>query len=73
MKKTIRFILTICILMPLLYACKPTEKGYRQAYEAAKSKREQKDPDEDLLTGGHKLLNEGSSRWNVIDGDSVQL
>ena len=63
----------ICMLLGMLYSCKPTEKGYRQAYEAAKSKREQVDPEEDLLTGGHKLLNEESTNWKVIAGDSVQL
>lgn len=73
MKTKIKVILMVCMLLPMLHACKPTEKGYQQAYEAAKSKREQKDPDEDLLTGGHKLLEEGSTRWSVIAGDSVQM
>lgn len=66
-------ILLLLILISTLAGCKPTEKGYQQAYEAAKSKREQKDPDEDLLTGGHKLLNEEASNWRVLDGDSLQL
>lgn len=68
-----RTILLLLILVSTLAGCKPTEKGYQQAYEAAKSKREQKDPDEDLLTGGHKLLNEEASNWRVLDGDSLQL
>ena len=59
--------------MSALVGCKPTEKGYQQAYEAAKSKREQKDPDEDLLTGGHRLLTEEATNWRVLDGDSLQL
>ena len=63
----------MCVLLATLAGCKPTEKGYRQAYEAAKSKREQKDPDEDLLTGGHRLLSEEASNWRVIAGDSIQL
>lgn len=63
----------VLLLGGMLYSCKPTEKGYRQAYEAAKSKREQKDPDEELLTGGHKLLSEEATNWRVIDGDSLQL
>lgn len=61
------------MLISVMTGCKPTEKGYKQAYEAAKSKREQVDPDEDLLTGGHKLLNQESSNWRVIGGDSLQL
>ena len=73
MKTKIRAILTLCVLIATLTGCKPTEKGYRQAYEAAKSKREQKDPDEDLLTGGHKLLSEEATNWRIIDGDSLQL
>ena len=63
----------MAVLLGMLYACKPTEKGYQQAYEAAKSKREQVDPDEDLLTGGHKLLSEEATNWRVIAGDSLQL
>ncbi len=67
------YILISLVSVGLLYSCKPTEKGYRQAYEAAKSKREQVDPEEDLLTGGHKLLNEESTNWKVIAGDSLQV
>lgn len=63
----------ITLLFSMLYSCKPTEKGYRQAYEAAKSKREQVDPEEDILTGGHKLLNEESTNWKVLAGDSLQV
>ena len=63
----------ITVLLGMLYSCKPTEKGYRQAYEAAKSKREQVDPEEDILTGGHKLLNEESTNWKVLAGDSLQV
>lgn len=63
----------MAMLLGMLYACKPTEKGYKQAYDAAKSKREQVDPDEDLLTGGHKLLSQESTNWRVIAGDSLQV
>ncbi len=61
------------MLLSMMAGCKPTEKGYQQAYEAAKNKREQVDPDEVLLTGGHKLLDQESSNWRVIGGDSLQL
>ncbi len=61
------------VLLGMLWSCKPTEKGYRQAYEAAKSKRDQVDPDEDLLTGGHKLLSQEATNWRVLDGDSLQV
>ena len=73
MKTAIKALLMICVTGGMLYSCKPTEKGYRQAYEAAKSKREQKDPDEELLTGGHKLLSVEATNWRVIDGDSLEM
>lgn len=73
MKRNVKVLLAVLMLVPMLYSCKPTEKGYRQAYEAAKSKREQKDPDEELLTGGHKLLSEEATNWRVLDSDSVQV
>lgn len=63
----------IILLLAFASACKPTEKGYKSAYEAAKGKRQQTDPDQDLLTGGHKLLNDVSTRWVVADGDSLEL
>lgn len=69
----IRITLMLCMLLSILAGCKPTEKGYQRAYEAAKNKREQKDPDDDILTGGHKLLSEGSTQWAVLAGDSLQL
>lgn len=71
--RIIRAILTLCVLLATMTGCKPTEKGYQQAYEAAKNKREQKDPDEDLLTGGHRLLSEEATNWRVLAGDSLQL
>lgn len=73
MKSKIKAMLMLLLLFPVMAGCKPTEKGYKEAYDAAKSKREQVDPDEALLTGGHKLLNEESTNWKVLDGDSLQL
>ena len=73
MNKSIKVILSLCMILPIFASCKPTEKGYQQAYEAAKSKREQVDPDDDLLTGGHKLLSEESTNWKVLAGDSLQI
>ena len=73
MKMKIRVILTLFVLIMSFSGCKPTEKGYRQAYEAAKSKREQVDPDDELLTGGHRLLNQESTNWRVLAGDSLQI
>lgn len=68
----IKFIIGTVLLM-LSVGCKPTEKGYQQAYDAAKAKREYVDPDEELLTGGHKLLDENSSNWVALGKDTLQL
>lgn len=73
MKVNIKNLLVICTLLAFMIGCKPTEKGYKTAYDAAKSKREQVDPDEALLTGGHKLLDESSSNWKVLGKDTLQL
>lgn len=73
MKLRVRHIFALSILMAFMFGCKPTEQGYRSAYEAAKNKREQADPDEALLTGGHRLLNDGSTIWKVIGKDSLQM
>lgn len=69
----IRNIIALIILITLAVSCKPTEKGYKAAYEAANAKRQEADPDQDLLTGGHKLLNDAATRWVVADGDSLEL
>lgn len=71
--KVFKYAAIIIAAAVAMTACKPTEKNYRNAYEAAKSKREQKDPDEALLTGGHRLLSEAASNWRVVGGDSLQL
>lgn len=69
----LRNIILGIALIGLAVGCKPTEKGYKQAYDAAKAKREYVDPDAELLTGGHKLLDEDSSNWKVIGNDSLQI
>lgn len=71
--KTIKLISAAIILIGLATSCKPTEKGYAQAYKAAISKRTQEDPEEDILTGGHRLLTEEATNWKVIAGDSLAL
>ncbi len=70
--RTGKFIIGIVLLM-LAVGCKPTEKGYQQAYDAAKAKREYVDPDAELLTGGHKLLDENSTNWVALGTDTLQL
>lgn len=70
--KTSRILLTAVAGLLLMGACKPTEKNYRAAYDAAKAKREYKDPDEELLTGGHRLLSDDATNWVVLGKDSLQ-
>lgn len=67
-------MIALCLtLLIATTACKPTEQGYKAAYDAAKAKREYVDPDQDILTGGHRLLNENASNWKVIGKDSLQI
>lgn len=66
-------LLCVCGIMLMAVGCKPTEKGYKDAYDAAKAKREYVDPDEALLTGGHRLLNDGASNWRAVGSDSLQI
>ena len=68
----IKFIIWI-LLLAVTVGCKPTEKGYKQAYDAAKAKREYVDPDAELLTGGHKLLDESSTNWIAPGRDTLQI
>lgn len=57
----------------VLVGCKPTEMGYKQAYDAAKAKRKYVDPDQDLLTGGHRLLDDDASNWKIVGSDTLQM
>lgn len=61
------------LLLVLFASCKPTEKNYQAAYDAAKAKREYVDPDQALLTGGHAILSEDASAWVTVGKDSLQL
>lgn len=70
--KTTKLIFMAVAMLLLAGACKPTEKNYRAAYDAAKAKREYKDPDEELLTGGHRLLSDDATNWVVLGQDSLQ-
>lgn len=54
----------------ILTGCKPTEKNYKAAYDAALSKRqaEESDPDLNLPAGGYQRLDEPGKK--EIDGKS---
>lgn len=70
--KLTKLIFASVVLLIMAGSCKPTEKNYKAAYDAAIAKRQYKDPDEELLTGGHKLLNDESVNWVVFGKDSLQ-
>lgn len=54
-----------------LWGCKPTEKNYKAAYDAALNKRQQVDPD--IQIPGGTLLVDGAPRKILVNGDSVYI
>lgn len=59
-----------------LVSCKPTERNYQAAYDAARAKREAEkaDPDMALMLNGHKLdTSEGGSAVKVSDGENFPV
>lgn len=68
MKKTVPALAAFVALIVTLPACKPTEKNYKAAYDAAKGKREQSLADRGV-TG--PLQSDDSYSIRVVDGDSV--
>lgn len=60
------------ILITLLFVgCKPTEKGYQAAYDAAKQKREAAAREQMLPTQG--LQSDDGPQLRVVDGDSIYV
>lgn len=69
----IYFLPLFLLLVMLLPACKPTEANYKSAYDAALQKRNQKDPDEDILFGGHKQASPLGSVEQEVGGSVMQV
>ena len=60
------------ILITLLFVgCKPTEKGYQAAYDAAKNKREAAAGEQMLPAQG--LQSDDGPQLRVVDGDSIYV
>lgn len=60
------------ILITLLFVgCKPTEKGYQAAYDAAKNKREAAAREQMLPAQG--LQSDDGPQLRVVDGDSIYV
>ncbi len=54
-----------------MWSCKPTEKNYKAAYDAALNKRQQTDLD--IPIPGGTLLVDGAPRKVPVNGDSVYI
>lgn len=54
-----------------LSGCKPTEKGYREAYDAAKAKREA--AARDLMLPAEGLQSDDGPQLRVVDGDTLYV
>lgn len=59
----------IVFALTMLWSCKPTEKNYKAAYDAAVSKREKADADIEIPAGGLQSLD--GPRRMPVDGDTV--
>ena len=73
MKRVIIKILLISLSIPFITSCKPTEKGYKAAYDAALGKREavKSDIDVDLPEGA--LQDVEGAQLREIDGEKVYV
>lgn len=69
MKKSICYILIGFAGMAMLTGCKPTEKNYQAAYDAAKAKREKANVELGLPATG--LLSDDGPMLRIVDGDSI--
>ncbi|MDE6537656.1 MAG: SPOR domain-containing protein [Muribaculaceae bacterium] len=67
--KIIKLISLLLFAVVIMTGCKPTEKNYRQAYEAAKQKREAANA-EAMIPATGVMTDEGVTR-KVVDGDTL--
>lgn len=66
-----KFILCVSLMTMILAGCKPTEQGYKSAYDAALSKRRAAEAEQMLPSQGIQAI--GGPQMRVIDGDSVYV
>lgn len=75
--KRYRNIRSVCIALLAATAlggvtsCKPTEKNYQAAYDAAKAKREAAEAD--MMLPGSGLISEDGPRLRIVNGDSLYV
>lgn len=68
--KADKLLIVFAMLAVCLVSCKPTEKNYKAAYDAAKAKRE-KAMDDDLIPEGGLLQDDGARPFQLADGRRV--
>lgn len=66
-------LLAICGIIAggVFTSCKPTEKNYQAAYDAAKAKREAAEAEQMIPATG--LLSDDGPRLRIVDGDSLYV
>ncbi len=74
MKSKFLWFAGIIACLALISGCKPTEKNYKSAYDAALQKRKAAETiDADLVMPGQKLQSLDGPNIQIIDGDSVYV
>ena len=63
------FAVTALLAVGFLAGCKPTENNYRQAYDAAKARREAANAEAMMPTSG--LLSDDGTSLKIVNGDSL--
>ncbi len=69
MKKVLKYLFAASFGLLILAGCKPTENNYRQAYDAAKAKRDAANAEAMVPTTG--LLNDDGTSLKMVNGDSL--
>lgn len=69
MKKSFSIIISAVVAALIFVSCKPTEKNYKAAYDAAKAKREAAAAEQMRPATG--LLSDDGPQLRIVDGDSI--
>lgn len=73
MKLKYKFLLLSCLMAFILSGCKPTEKGYKTAYDAALNKRQTAIGDVDATIPTDEIQEVDGIQLKEIDGEKVYL
>lgn len=71
MKRHITSIVSAALVALTLIGCKPTEKNYKAAYDAANAKREQAAAEQMRPATG--LLSDDGPQMKVVEGDTIYV